>query len=320
MAFYSSSYYETDDHGEYYLTPYADDLSAPLQPDQGPTVSYSSYEPSFQNFLEYNPTPYFHAFHSYSASPSCSKPISIEYNPKFYEQSYDTQFLISYSVSEFNEPGFEEYDPTPYDGGFDLAQVYGKPLSPSDETCYPLNGGSVSVTPLGGNKEQINEQAAKPINGSQPIQAIEEEQKQHQESREDQPIQESTDQGKPDHQVEEVEESKGSDHEHNLGSVSHGYEKQAHQIPSGYGLEAMDICESLFGYWPCLSRDFKRGNDTGQGFSGEGRYGNPWEGTADYLFGSSNPYGERRDEESYYGGSVYAYERHYLEQPQNRQG
>jgi len=25
--------------------------------------------------------------------------------------------------------------------------------------------------------------------------------------------------------------------------------------PSGYGLEAMDLCESLFVYWPCLSRE-----------------------------------------------------------------
>eukprot|EP01018_Ginkgo_biloba_P004342 Gb_02508 [translate_table: standard] len=32
---------------------------------------------------------------------------------------------------------FPEYNPAPYGGGFDLAEVYGKPKSPSEKTCYP---------------------------------------------------------------------------------------------------------------------------------------------------------------------------------------
>jgi hypothetical protein len=40
--------------------------------------------------------------------------------------------------------------------------------------------------------------------------------------------------------------------------------------PSGYGLEAMDLCESLFGYWPCLTRE-NRGCSDGQECVGEGR-------------------------------------------------
>ncbi|KAM1685645.1 hypothetical protein COP1_036958 [Malus domestica] len=203
----------------------------------------------------------------------------------------------------FNELEFEEYDPTPYGGGFDIVQTYGKPLSPSLETCYPRSSGPAalnppslegvtdgSIVPLSG-KQEPSQQAPKPINGSQPMQAVEEE-KQHQERREDQPsqVEESP------NQVEESEEVV-------QGSYEHGQEVY-NQVPSGYGLEAMDICESLFGYWPCLARDFKRGNGNGDSCyefgSGEGRYGNPWKGTADYLFGSSNPYGEIRD-----GGSNY---------------
>eukprot|EP00252_Welwitschia_mirabilis_P011878 TRINITY_DN263_c0_g1_i2.p1 TRINITY_DN263_c0_g1~~TRINITY_DN263_c0_g1_i2.p1 ORF type:complete len:260 (+),score=29.24 TRINITY_DN263_c0_g1_i2:146-925(+) len=32
---------------------------------------------------------------------------------------------------------FDEYDPTPYGGGYDLVARYGRPLPPSSETCYP---------------------------------------------------------------------------------------------------------------------------------------------------------------------------------------
>lgn len=38
---------------------------------------------------------------------------------------------------------FDEYDPTPYGGGYDIILTYGRPLPPSEETCYP-NTSSVS--------------------------------------------------------------------------------------------------------------------------------------------------------------------------------
>lgn len=31
---------------------------------------------------------------------------------------------------------FDEYDPTPYGGGYDIVLTYGRPLPPSNETCY----------------------------------------------------------------------------------------------------------------------------------------------------------------------------------------
>ncbi|GJM86818.1 hypothetical protein PR202_ga02713 [Eleusine coracana subsp. coracana] len=34
---------------------------------------------------------------------------------------------------------FDEYDPTPYNGGYDIALTFGRPLPPSDETCYPIS-------------------------------------------------------------------------------------------------------------------------------------------------------------------------------------
>ena len=39
---------------------------------------------------------------------------------------------------------FDEYDPTPYGGGYDQVLTYGRPLQPSDETCYPPTSSSQS--------------------------------------------------------------------------------------------------------------------------------------------------------------------------------
>jgi hypothetical protein len=39
---------------------------------------------------------------------------------------------------------FDEYDPTPYGGGYDLFITYGRPLPPTEETCYPCSEPSTS--------------------------------------------------------------------------------------------------------------------------------------------------------------------------------
>jgi hypothetical protein len=39
---------------------------------------------------------------------------------------------------------FDEYDPTPYGGGYDLFVTFGRPLPPSEETCYPCSEPSTS--------------------------------------------------------------------------------------------------------------------------------------------------------------------------------
>jgi hypothetical protein len=39
---------------------------------------------------------------------------------------------------------FDEFDPTPYGGGYDLFVTFGRPLPPSDETCYPCSAPSTS--------------------------------------------------------------------------------------------------------------------------------------------------------------------------------
>jgi len=41
---------------------------------------------------------------------------------------------------------FDEYDPTPYGGGYDIALTFGRPLPPSEETCYPISTATSSAS------------------------------------------------------------------------------------------------------------------------------------------------------------------------------
>ncbi|XP_031258198.1 uncharacterized protein At5g39570-like [Pistacia vera] len=284
-------------------------------------IADSSHEFSNQNFFQYNPTPYYdasypsvnHSAIAYSVSTFC-EPKSIVYD--LYHGDYNpsvTHSRVSYSISnsEFDDTEFEEYDPTPYCGGYDITQTYGKPLPPSDNLCYPRSMSDSSVLPSNGvnlgsiespyGKKDVDESAAKP----------------HIESKQAPTNEDTLQASKGDGQNKEYDNTHGSStgedgHENNCEDNparpnngnrsnegnSYEYDTRVTQTPSGYGLEAMDLCESIFGYWPCLARNNKRGHDCQQVFNEESS-SNLWKETADYLFGSSNPYGENRDE----GGS-----------------
>lgn len=313
MAYYSSSY-NGNDLGEYYQTPYASAYDS-LMPQS--SVTYPSYEPGFHNLLDYNPTPHYRAYDSvpswstisYSTS-TLTEPKSIQYDPNFYGAAFDyiqTRFVVSYSVTDNGLPEFDEYDPTPYGGGYDIDQTYGKPLPPSEKTCYPRSTPETNApsfndvtdvsTKVSDEKEEVDEQAAKPHDGSNTIQANGEEQHYHDNGQESY-------QGKPFQGEQNVDtgdnyqpwSGRGSTYGNGLKEGnSYGYDKQVSQYATGSGLEAWDLCESLFGYWPCLSRYAKNGNACCPQLPHEGYYGNQWKGAADYLFGSPYPYGEKRD-------------------------
>ncbi|XP_022716036.1 uncharacterized protein At5g39570 [Durio zibethinus] len=295
MANYSSSYYNAN--------------FAPCYGDYDPNIGHSTV-----------------AYSSYT----CSEPNYVEYGLDPYGGDYSTvktRFIVSYSVSEFNETEFEEYDPTPYGGGYDPDTTYGKPLPPSEGICYPRSSmdpndlslsnfsyGSIE-SPYG---KGVDEPVEKPSNGSKTATAKDQEQ-QSQGSGEDDNIGSN---GKP------VESYRGEDSKEDyydgysshvngaIGDNGTEYEKMVPQIPPGYGLEAMDLCESLFGYWPCLTRA-KRENDYRnchgpRGVSSKWSNDNSlWEGTADYLFGNSYPYGERWGNGGIYENPIFNYERHY---------
>ncbi|KAF2299419.1 hypothetical protein GH714_031885 [Hevea brasiliensis] len=40
---------------------------------------------------------------------------------------------------------FNEYNPRPYIGGYDMALTYGRPISASEETCYPRSSSANEI-------------------------------------------------------------------------------------------------------------------------------------------------------------------------------
>ncbi|XP_022927527.1 uncharacterized protein LOC111434325 [Cucurbita moschata] len=300
-----------------------------------PPIPQSSYEPTFYNLFDYPPPCYFgqayapytsssnefpqlieyqpvdHGAYGYTISYSAnacsastfSVPKVIEYDPDFYSDGYQkvsSQFVISYSVSEFNETEFEEYDPTPYGGGYDIHETYGKPLQPSTDICYSPSSSSPPKPPptaiQEAPKEKIEEKT-KPSSEIKPTQI------------------EKDNTASESEEIEEVKAIPFAD-----PGIGYGNGREVNQFPSGYGLEAMDLCESLFGYWPCLSR-IKKQTACRQPNNGCGRchghcycygnYGNQWQTAADYLFGSHNPYPDGRSE----GDGVYGYQTQYQTEP-----
>ncbi|CAN1319136.1 hypothetical protein LINPERPRIM_LOCUS31108 [Linum perenne] len=244
-----------------------------------------------------------------------------------YAESIPTQ---SISLSEFNETDFEEYDSTPYGGGYDLAQTYGKPLPHSDETCYPAN--RISGAAVAGSDPAPQVKIKKP--DAPKI----EESKPEEEAR----VENGFDYGgivsagripaadgggsvsvpqveikKPDgpkieelkpKEMEMIEEGVEEEEE-----VENGYDYggivYAGRVPSGYGLETVDLCESLFGYWPCLEKSRRQSVEYGKG--GGDCEGGEWNQTAaDYLFGNSyDPYAAAGG-----GWPVESYQRTYGEE------
>ncbi|KAI9121589.1 hypothetical protein K1719_008622 [Acacia pycnantha] len=334
MAFYGSSYAGSG-FGEYDYNSYAMNYDSVQNPG---FIAYNYQESNqpyygYDSSLYYDPAPTYSALSypaiSYSAATS-SEPKFIEYDPNY----GNSQLVIHYSNLEFNEPEFEEYDPTPYGGGYNIVETYGKPRPPSDQTCYPRSGSlgskglpSGPIVLLPAVEKGTDEKAIVPQNES--AGQVTDEMPQPQLSLTD--FNSSGGEDIYGHETEE-EDGGGGGGDDDSGSGDGGgygngysgghydeYEKPVPvQYPYGYGMETLDLCESVFGYWPCLARMKKERENCG-----EGDYcyrENMWKGTADYLFGSTNPYGRGEEGSSHGGGDlVYAYQRHYPTQAEYRQ-
>lgn len=258
--------------------------------------------------------------YSYSSS-SYSEPQIIHYDPN-YDGCYNevvSQFVISYSTLEVTDADFIEYDPTPYEGGFDIVKTYGNPLPPSDEICYPrlVPPANKDAKSPNDTKKEVDH-AAKPMDDGKVIMAHEEDEFSGEEIHEKiLPHEEDREPSRGDAhgnslELDKNEEPGGTiicddnDNSYLLPGYGNGrsieeygyeyQEKQMCEMPSGYGLEAVDLCEGLFGYWPCLSKKEKKMCDFTEYEDGNV---NQWKGASDYLFGYSYPYGDRR-EEGYY--------------------
>ncbi|XP_065879176.1 uncharacterized protein [Euphorbia lathyris] len=238
---------------------------------------------------------------SYSIS-SPTDPKCIQYDPP--------EFTVSYSVSEFTETDvFEEYDPTPYGGGYNLTFTYGNPLPPSDDICYPRSASSAAADSSPPALPSIAVPSAPIVTPNAKIEATERKHdvvEEEEEEEEEEASKPTVSGGGNDGEGA----GGGGDSWSNFGGgsgggeVSYGYEKQVSEMPYGYGLEAMDICEGLLGYWPCLSRCRRRLNDCQQAADCE----NCRDPCADYLFGNPNPYAQTMADQNSYGQSFWGYQ------------
>ena len=279
---YDHNYYDNNQHQQFGLNP----------------MSYNCYDNwNGPEYDEYETTT--SASVAYSVS-TMSEPKHLFYDPSYYTTTtYESpsQFSIYRNVQGFNEPEFEEYDPTPYGGGYDIVATYGKPLPPSEKTCYPSSTAGqasppsppeiIAPVPLGvydgGEKKDVKKRVtfSEPLEEAKPLETIKEEENDHQEEEEE----------------EEAEEEK--DHSLSNGTVQpetvDKVEVKALYVPSGYGLEATDLCEVIFGgYFPCVLRNKRRLEDENRAAEvtcWDSADSDPWKTTSDYLFADSYPYG-----------------------------
>lgn len=302
MAFYG---YQQDYVGEYYSST-AYDHFYPTQP---------SYEFCNPNLIENSPN--YNNYHDYSGyytkHPEVNYSVYNSSEPRLiqYDGGYgfsETKYIVSYSTLEPQDTDFDEYDPDPYDGGYDIAETYGKPLSPSDKTCYPRSTPNSLVAECFsyGSVPSPYGKESKDINDHQPVKPSKETEPEIAKDRDIVP----TDTGK----LEDLNKGNGNssknDEKENEYEYGYGYDYQVANIPYGSGLESVDICDSIFGYWPCWEK-FQKGNANYQ-VSVQESSRNPWESTADYLFGSPFGYGgdDRFGDFSY--GGYYLQQNQYL--------
>lgn len=202
----------------------------------------------------------------------------------------DTQFVASYSISQLTEPDDVEYDPTPYGGGYDLELTYGKPLPPSDEICHPRTRSLPAPNPIPNSQ----------IESSVDLPKWKEPQIAQEEAAPEQPPQEIQPQSQPpsDDDVGGDNDIVGDDSgaivaygkdNYNNYPWGGGYDcdRNVGESPFGCNPDAMDFCESLFGYWPCLHR--KQPESYGPDAEAVAPDYASWDSrsAADYLFGDS---------------------------------
>ncbi|VFQ81692.1 unnamed protein product [Cuscuta campestris] len=179
----------------------------------------------------------------------------LDYQPPISQTNYYITSSSSHSTSAPDGEVFEEYDPDPYSGGYDIVQTYGKPLPPSNQTCYPRSA-----------PDETGEAAAAAA-------AVE-----------------GTNKGGN----ESAWESPQAGNDDAIASSRY----------YGSGLEGVDLCGGVFGYWPCWEKHQKKEkkkkwNDLDQEkwnrSSNGGDEDSPWSdysSAADYIFGGPFGYGD----------------------------
>uniref|UniRef100_A0A803LKZ6 Uncharacterized protein n=1 Tax=Chenopodium quinoa TaxID=63459 RepID=A0A803LKZ6_CHEQI len=238
----------------------------------------------------------------------------------------------------------KDWNPKPFHGGYDINEKYGKPLPPSEEICYPsskpdsnnaqtlgdFSYGAVPSPYVNGVKNDVGGEEPSEIGPIVPLidashakeaQDVESDAKPKDGSIVSEAIQEEKALDFEEGFEEEVEEEIEGGVVGDEGSKEEYGDQIRRQIPPGYGMEAIDLCEGVFGgYFPCLwKRNQRIYNHQRDGNDNMNDYDYCWKETAEYLFGNPNPYGGTMPEKGSYGDPVYSYHRHFPQQPLTEQ-
>lgn len=264
----------------------------------------------YDYYYQYNPIQY-QCNNYYYAQPQNVVPQSYYYSDGFncYEvrdgYCFPVVYNYNYSVSagselksvelegvsmDLIEEGGEvddDYDPTPYSGGYDIVEAYGKPLPASDAICYPRSGSGSEVRAIvaaddfeshNSGIESENESESDSCFGSE-VSDVDEEGVGLR--------------GNGFHDKQIIDDSLG---EENEGVYGEGEQEKVvvsdDNVLDGYELssESPGFCDGLYGYLPCLN---KKKNVTvvyGTEDSVDKPDEDPWKAAADFIFGSLNPY------------------------------
>ncbi|KZV53244.1 hypothetical protein F511_21501 [Dorcoceras hygrometricum] len=167
---------------------------------------------------------------------------------------------ISYPI----EPELREHSSNPYRGGYDPITTYGRPLPPSDEICYPRStpGPDVSFDDF--------DYASVPSPYGKDLPIV---------------IGFETDvlQNEGEVTVTGAHDDGGLMENGRDGNYC---DKIGQQTSYGSGLEAMDLCEIMLGYWPCLDKIERQQRDHFREICDQENRRDPWKLAAEYLFGS----------------------------------
>ncbi|KAL0923164.1 hypothetical protein M5K25_007209 [Dendrobium thyrsiflorum] len=175
---------------------------------------------------------------------------------------------MAVGISDFNETeDFEEYNPHPYQGGYDIALTYGNPLPPFSAICYPMSDDSPHP----------------PLQPIVPLPSV--------------PVEPPA---SPEASERAISTSVGR--ENDLPEADYG---------SSYGYGGRDFTYAewwwnLSGFSPFTMNGHGGWRDDAE----EMRYWSPLRRAADYVFGYSQGFGERRIGVDSYGIPIYAYKRH----------
>ncbi|KAG0462388.1 hypothetical protein HPP92_020864 [Vanilla planifolia] len=163
-------------------------------------------------------------------------------------------------ISSFNETvGFDDYNPHPYKGGYDIALTYGEPLPHSAAICYPVSGDS----------------SLRPSSPETPLSLIPEEK----------PV--ANEPAPVPNEAGEIPTLFGPEDDPPDSKV--GYF-------NGYGewLYGVEDWWSFSGFYPFVNLETEVGVGGGKYDAEDLRCWSKWKRAADYLFGYSQGYGERR--------------------------